>query len=195
MDVLTAILSCTLHNDPALVRGIVNVSSESKQFWVGDFTEMQGNGSARNSAEAENLVLEVRKKGHGVAVGLMGLRPEWAALYGRSMGELWGACANVEVGSAKLSDFDYQCRGGKAKRPAIASSRNRACILGKYAAALGLPRAFVGDVLKDVYTQPPPKARDEGEEGAGDDDLTAGELDGSDADGTPGKPGAESSEM
>jgi hypothetical protein len=174
MDVLTAILACTMHNDPALVRGIINVNSEGKQYWVGDFTELRGNGNARNAAEAERLVLEVRKKGHVVAVGLMGVPQEWAGLYGRTAGELWGSCANVEVGSAKLSDFDYQCRG-KGKRQPIASARNRACILGKYAGALGLPKAFVADVLRDVFTQ----ARTSVDEGGsvGSDDLTAGDLD------------------
>jgi hypothetical protein len=193
MDVLTAILSCTLHNDPALVRGIINVNSEGKRFWVGDLTEMRGNGAAQSAAEADRLVVDVRKKGHTVAVGLMALRPEWAGLYGRSAGQLWGACANVEVGSARLSDFDYQCRHGKTKSEAIASSRNRACILGKYAAALGLPKAFVADVLKNVFEQPRPAEVDESSSAVGEDDLTAGELDSSDEDvaGEQERPGSE----
>jgi hypothetical protein len=199
MDVLTAILSCALHNDPALVRAIVHSRSKGYQFRVGDLHDNLVTDSARTAAEADAIVLEVREKGHAVAVGLMGVRPEWAATYGRSPGQLWGVCANVEVGTAKLSDFDYQCRGGKAKRGAIASPQNRACILGKYASALGLPKSFLSEVYKDIYSRPSPAAG--AEDGDRDDDLTAGDLDGPD-EGAGGGPGTsagrkapESSEM
>jgi hypothetical protein len=156
VDLLTIILACSLHRDPALVRAIVELTSESKQFWVGDFTDLRGNGGARNAQEAEQIVSEVRRKGHAVVVGLMGVPVEWAQEYGRTEAQLWSACVNVEVGTARLSQLDSQCRAGKRKdgrRARVDSSANRACVLRRYSALLRLPKEFLGEVMTHVYRQ------------------------------------------
>ena len=147
MDVLTAILACSLHPDEHLVRAVVDVQSAGHQFFVGDLTTLDSNDSARDATTAQSLVAAIKDRGHRPAIGLMGLPAPWAQVYGRDANELWDTCTNISVGSAKLSEFDFQCSTQAKRRRRGSATATRVCILQKYAAELGLPRAFVAEVL------------------------------------------------
>src|SRR5438105_2595817 len=113
MDVLTAILACSLHLDDQLVRAIVEIQSEGHEFFVGDLTELASDDSTRTLEAARAAVARLRVKGHRPAFGLMGVPPEWARAYDHDPERLWDACVNVSIGTAKLSEFDYECRHQK----------------------------------------------------------------------------------
>jgi hypothetical protein len=161
MDLLAIVFACSLHSDDQLVRAIVQVQSEGNAYFVGDITATTSDDSPRSAEDANRLLAALERKGHRPALGLMGLSPEWAAGYGRQPGELWDACLNIRLGSAKISEFDYECRrrqpsGRRRPRrvPAVTSTPNRACIARKYALELGLPPAFVGAVLTEILAHP-----------------------------------------
>jgi hypothetical protein len=184
MDLLTAVLACSLHPDDQLVRAIVQVQSEGQQLFVGDLTELKGTDSARTIAEAGTLLAGVERKGHRAALGLMGVSPAWAVQFDHQPSELWGACINISVGTAKLSEFDYECRhpkrrpGGPASRPApLTSGRNRICILRRYARQLLLPPTFLRSVMTAIASPPPPTppAQPEGPSADWSPDLFFGE--------------------
>ena len=157
MDVLTAILACSLHPDESLVRAVVHVQSAGHTFFVGDLTALESDDSARNAAGAEQLLDRVRQRGHRAAVGLMGVPVEWAEIYARGTKELWDSCANISVGTARLSEFDYECRkGAKKARRAASSTMSRTCVLRRYAKELGLPAEFIAEVLRRVAVEKAP---------------------------------------
>jgi hypothetical protein len=159
LDVLTAVLACSLHPDPTLVRALVRTVSEEKPLFVGDFSSMTGNNGAASVQEAEVLVSEVLGKDHLVVVGLMGVPREWAQIYNREPGTLWDSCTNIGIGTAKLSEFAAECRSTEARGRRrsrtshfdVTSSRARTCLLRKYAQALGLPANWPGLVLAEAF--------------------------------------------
>jgi hypothetical protein len=162
MDLLTAALACSLHHDPALVRALVEVQSEGHRFFVGDFEEMRGNGTAKDAGEAGALVKQVQGKHHALGVGLLGIPFHWAVDLDRPEDDLWDGCGNIAIGTTRLAEFDYQCRGrqvkawrrGAARRPppAVSSAANRVCVVKKFAGALGLPSTFLTAVFKAVFS-------------------------------------------
>jgi len=169
MDLLTAVLACSLHPDDQLVRAIVQVQSEGQQLFVGDLTALRGTDSARTVDEARTLFAGIERQGHRSALGLMGVSPAWAAQFDHQPSDLWDACINISVGTAKLSEFDYACRHPRARRrpgrgraqpPSLTSAVNRTCILRRYAAELLLPPTFLSSVLSAMSTPalpaPPP---------------------------------------
>lgn len=160
MDILTAaIIACSLHSDEALVRALVQGQSQSVQYFVGDLTELKGSGAPRQREEAAALLLTVEKKGHRAALGFLGIPADWAEAFGHQPADLWDACVNISVGTAKLSEFDYECRSPKRQTPR--PTANRACIVRRFARALNLPAPqvtlFVSGILanlRDIARRP-----------------------------------------
>jgi hypothetical protein len=161
MDLLTAaVLACSLHPDEGLVRALVQGQSQGTQYFVGDLTDLKGS-AARERAEASARLLTVESKGHRAALGFLGLPADWAEAYGHEKTDLWDACVNISVGTAKLSEFDYECR--KTRRPrASRTVANRSCVIRRFAHALDLapPQVtlFVSGILmnlRDMTHRPP----------------------------------------
>jgi hypothetical protein len=155
MDLLTVIVACSLHPDDALVRAIIDVQSAGHVYFVGDLSSLESNDSARDLAAARALVEKVRDRGHRAALGLLGLPPEWAEAFSRPVEALWDACTNVAVGTARLSEYDYQCRATDRKRRHRHAASHRACILRRFATDLVLPPVFVGEVLSRAHRAAP----------------------------------------
>jgi hypothetical protein len=152
MDLLALILTCSLHPDDALVRAVIDVQSAGHVYFVGDLSSLESNDSARDVEAARALLEKVRFRGHRAALGLLGVPPEWAVAFGRPVEALWDGCANISVGTARLSEYDYQCRApDKKRRRRPTASSNRMCILKKFAAELALPTVFVGEVLSRAH--------------------------------------------
>jgi hypothetical protein len=156
VDVLTAILACSLHVDDDLVRALVSVQTNEHPFFVGDLTKVTQFESAKTLDSARAALQVVREAGHSPALGLLAVPAAWADEFGKPAESLWDACTNIQIGTAKLSDFDHQCRAGKGRRRTLRSSANRACIVSRYAAALSVNgRELLGEVFAWLSAHPP----------------------------------------
>jgi hypothetical protein len=161
MDLLTAVLlACSLHPDQELVHAIIKTSSGGNPYFVGYVAPRPivfEQPTALPQAQAAFKVI-VGENGKP-SLGVMALPSSWAETFNRRPEDLWDSCTNVSIGTAKLADFDYQCRrkrltttstrrpGGRA---AIRSPQNRVCILRRYAAEIGFPSTFVGMVMSEI---------------------------------------------
>jgi hypothetical protein len=160
MDLLTALLACSLHPDQQLVHAIINTSSGGNPYFVGYVAARPivfEQPTALPQAQAAFKVI-VGENGKP-SLGLMALPSNWAATFNRRLEDLWDSCTNISVGTAKLADYDYQCRKERRTasstrrrgRPAaIRSPQNRVCILRRYAAEIGFPSTFVGMVMSEI---------------------------------------------
>src|SRR4029077_20975098 len=130
MDLLTAILACSVYtSDDALVRAIAESNSHGNEFSVLD-ASAQGADDLRQakprSLDAAVARLEdVRSRGGAPLLGWMQLPPGWVTMYGREMREAFDPCVNISIGTAMLSEFDYECAAASSpqgmahkKRPA-----------------------------------------------------------------------------
>jgi hypothetical protein len=154
MDVLAAILTCSLYADDALVRAIVDNAHDNP---LSIFTpERDPDTGSLSSApqtldEATAQLREITAHGGRPLVGLMQVPVAWASTFGRDPKELFDPCINVSIGTAMLSEFDYVCAKpsgfvASAKNSAKPLSARRACNLRHYAEAIHMSE------LRDVVT-------------------------------------------
>jgi hypothetical protein len=144
-SVIATLLACSLHPDDALLSSVVDAFSHQNPFTVTNVAMMsldprddrlQDESAPATVAEAREVVQRLLAAGGQPVIGLLPARPEWALELGKPADALFDACSNVEVASAKLSEFDYACR---TLGPTPTAARRRVCALDRYGAALGLP--------------------------------------------------------
>jgi len=144
-SILAALLACSVHLDDALLLGVAEAFSERNPFTVTNVAvdrldprddRLRSECVPRSAAAAAELVAELVARGGSPVVGLLPVRPEWAAELSQPSDAVFDACANIEIASAKLSAFDYACRavGSTPSAPA-----RRQCTLARFGASLGLP--------------------------------------------------------
>ena len=154
MDILTAILACSLYADDGLVRAIVQSTSLSNPYAVLDVAQEESIDDPppplpRTVEDALTRLNEIRERGGTPLVGLMQVPPEWAVLFGREPRDLLDPCINLSIGTARLSEFDRECaaevkpRLGRLKsrlppKPKPSAIQNRPCIVRRYAEAIGM---------------------------------------------------------
>jgi hypothetical protein len=137
MDVMSAILACSLYLDDPLVRAIVESTSQSNPLFVQnvsiDSAPAVGTPTTVDEAVAQSEM--ITKYGGRAVVGLMQVPIVWLAGFGRSVREAFDPCVNVTVGTTMLSNFAYECSRstGTRERKAL-----RPCITRKYATAAGM---------------------------------------------------------
>ena len=105
----------------------------------------------------------------------MQVPPAWLSAFGRNLAEAFDPCTNIAVGTAKLSQFDFECAahripmaspkkaseahgvlptGASAGAAHPASAAHRLCVLRRYEGAIGLPDFAAVTTLEN----PPPAA-------------------------------------
>jgi len=157
MDVLTTILTCSLYlADDDLVRAIATSTSESNPYFVldssVDWTQVDPPPMPRSAAEAVARASDILSKGGRPLLGLLEVPPSWMSAFGRDLGAAFDPCTNVAVGTAMLSEFDFECSSESTRKTARSraasaapgssgarSAARRRCVLGKYETAIGSP--------------------------------------------------------
>lgn len=142
-SVLTLLLACSLHLDDALLSGVVEAFSGGNAFAVQNVAVLDYDDERlgldeppRSLEQARAAVARVMASGGEPVAGLLPLRPAWLADLQKPADALFDVCQVIEVASAKISEYDYQCRHlGSTVR----TSARRACTLERYGASLGLP--------------------------------------------------------
>jgi hypothetical protein len=141
MDLLSAVLACSLHADPNAVAAIAMAYGHGNPYAVIDANaaEDEYDGMVADDRPVERLISSVdeglaaatriSEQGGAPLVGLLPIPPAWAAVFQRPVAELFDPCINIAIASAMLSNFEYEC-GGRA---------SRRCVLRKYGEAVGLP--------------------------------------------------------
>ena len=145
MDLLTTILTCSLYaSDDALVRAIAEGPSRKNPYLVLDpIADAAEEGAApppKGEAEATARARELAAKGGKPLLGLLELPAAWLEIFGRPLEGAFDPCTNIAIGSAMLSEFDYECAASARSRrqPALLERVNRrACVLRTYEAATG----------------------------------------------------------
>ena len=156
MDLATLLLGCSLHLDDRLMQSTIFAFSRGNPLMVlnvapAALSDTDEEGEPPRSLEAAQSAVD-----HWIAIGgdpvigLLPVRLEWAAAFGKGRAELFEPCTNVAIASAKLSEYDHLCRFQGA-RP-LAAARRR-CTLERYGASLGLPALRVV-VLADLLSPP-----------------------------------------
>jgi hypothetical protein len=160
---LTTILTCSLYaSDDALVRAIAEGPSESNPYVV--LAAMREHGEVlplatpRTDREATALATGLVARGARPLLGLLQVPPVWLAAFGRPLAGAFDPCTNVAIGSAMLSEFDYECAAKAAPRDERARllerTNRRVCVLRKYEAAIGVAD-FADAVLLELSAQRP----------------------------------------
>jgi hypothetical protein len=153
--ILAALLACSVHLDDALLLGVAEAFSERNPLTITNVAvdrldprddRLLAERMPRSSAAATELVAELVARGGSPVVGLLPVRPEWAAELAKPSDAVFDVCANIEIASAKLSAFDYACR---ALGSAPSAAARRQCTLARFGASLGLP-ALPRAVLLDL---------------------------------------------
>jgi len=148
MDLLTAILTCSLYaSDDALVRAIAEGPSGKNPYLVldpvADSAEADPPPPPKGEAEATARAKDLTAKGARPLLGLLELPSAWIDLFGRPLSSAFDPCTNIAIGSAMLSEFDFECRGARAAAPRDDRARllervnRRACVLRRYESAIG----------------------------------------------------------
>ena len=154
---LALLLSCSLHLDDPLLLGVMEAFSSGNPYRVENVAVLDEDDERmgletppQSVAEARGAVERIISAGGEPVVGILPLRPEWLAELDQPEAGLFEPCQQVRVASAKISDFDYQCRRlGAAAR----AQDRRACTLRRYGASLGLPA--LGRFVMLTLAQPP----------------------------------------
>jgi hypothetical protein len=166
MDLLTTILACSLYaSDDALVRAIAEGPSGKNPYLVLDAavdpTEVDPPPAPKTETEALARARDLLAKGGRPLLGLLELPPAWLDVFGRDLASAFDPCTNIAVGTAMLSEFDFECGGhtaaGQGRASALERTNRRACVLRKYEAATGLVD-FEGATLLELSFQRPMKA-------------------------------------
>jgi hypothetical protein len=155
MDLLTTILACSLYpHDDALVRAITEGPGAGNPYLVeGDSPDPEP------PTTREQAILRARgliDRGVRPLLGLMVLPPSWLAAFGQPTESAFDPCVNIAIGSAKMSEFDADCRKGAPplEPQALAQVNRRACVLRKYEAETGA-LDFEMTVLLELSAQKP----------------------------------------
>jgi hypothetical protein len=187
MDVLTTILSCSLYlADDDLVRAIAQSTSESDPDFVFDASieriEVEPSPIPKTAAEAMARTRAIVARGGRPLLGLMQVPPVWLSAFGRDLIDAFDPCTNIAVGTAMLSQFDFECAGEKteaahAPRRTVPpnaetqasglraptafsalvrepSANLRHCVLRKYEEGIGLPEFATVTTLELHYQRP-----------------------------------------
>jgi hypothetical protein len=170
MDVLTTILTCSLYlADDDLVRAIAESTSASNPYFVldgsADWTQVDPPPIPKDAPAAVARTTEILSKGGKPLLGLLEVPPVWMNAFGRDFAAAFDPCTNLAVGTAMLSQFDFECSakdGPKAARSHASSAATRAglprstahrrCVLSKYEAAIGSPD-FAATTLLELRVQ------------------------------------------
>jgi hypothetical protein len=155
MDLLTAILACSLYWDDDLVRAMAESNSRGNPYAVVDGAATLDDMALDTSPPPRSLDAALASMGAIVSrggsplLGWMQVPVSWAEVYGKPRESLLDPCTNLEVGTARLSEFDYECardeRPGGSRRGEPPdhirrfSASRRICITQKYASAIGMP--------------------------------------------------------
>jgi hypothetical protein len=167
MDLLMTILACSLYgSDDALVRAIAEGSSGKNPYRVVDAaldpTQVDPPPAPKTEAEALARAQDLLEKGGRPLLGLLELPPSWLAGFGLDLPSAFDPCTNVAIGSAMLSEFDFECSGRAAtsqdRALALEHAHRRACVLRKYEAAIGTVD-FEAAILLELSVQRPMKAQ------------------------------------
>jgi hypothetical protein len=159
LNISALLLACSVHTDDALLLSITYVYSQGSSYAVVDVgidaadrvdIGVHGTAGSREAALAE--VQRILANGGQPVLGLLPVRPEWASEFGKMVDDLLDPCGSIAIASAKLSEFDYACRGRGSQR----GQARRGCTLDAYGRQLGLP-ALRQAVLADLtLTEPFP---------------------------------------
>ena len=204
MDLLTTILSCSLYlADDDLVRAIAQSTSEANPDFVLDASvdgsQLDPPPMPKTSADALVRAKSILANGGRPLLGLMQVPPAWLSAFGRNLAEAFDPCTNIAVGTAKLSQFDFECAahripmaspkkasdghgvlptGASAGAAHPASAAHRLCVLRRYEGAIGLPDFAAVTTLEIRHQRPTPAPVAEApifvpvaREGAGADSL------------------------
>ena len=148
MNIVAAILTCSLYTDDALVRAIVdNAHDNPLAIFTRELDPTTG-ASSDTPETLEAAVAQLRASAaHGgrPLVGLMQIPVTWAQAFNREPADLFDPCINVSIGTAMLSEFDYACAKVATTAAAQGKGRGRArvphtdCVARAYAQAIGIP--------------------------------------------------------
>jgi hypothetical protein len=162
MDVLTVILTCSLYaSDDALVRAIAEGPGASSPYTVvsaaGDPADVAP--PPKSESEAALRARELIAMRGRPLLGLLQVPPAWIEAFGQPLASAFDACTNVAIGTAMLSQFDYECADPRAAKQdrALERTNRRACVLRKYGAALGADD-FAEAVQLELSAQAPATA-------------------------------------
>jgi hypothetical protein len=146
MDVLAAILTCSLYADDAVVRAIVDNAHDNP---LAIFTPELDPATGATSSAPETLdaaiaqLRDVFARDGRPLIGLMQVPVTWASAFGREATDLFDPCINVSIGSAMLSEFDYACGRPKAtisaQNKSASHASRRTCAVQRYAQAVRMP--------------------------------------------------------
>jgi hypothetical protein len=145
MDLLTTILTCSLYaSGDAVVRAIAEGPSGKNPYLVldpvADSAEAGVPPSPKSEAEGAARAQGLMAQGGRPLLGLLELPPAWLDLFGRPLASAFDPCTNIAIGSAMLSEFDYECAVSARSRrqaPLLERVNRRACVLRRYEAAIG----------------------------------------------------------
>jgi|HubBroStandDraft_1064217.scaffolds.fasta_scaffold28619_2 hypothetical protein len=166
MDLLTTILACSLYaSDDALVRAIAEGPSGKNPYLVLDAavdpTQVDPPPAPKTESEAMARAQELLAQSGRPLLGLLELPPAWLDVFGRDLPSAFDPCTNIAVGTAMLSEFDFECGGHAAPEQghaaALERTNRRACVLRKYEAATGSVD-FESATLLELSFQRPVKA-------------------------------------
>jgi hypothetical protein len=154
VNISALLLACSVHADDALLlslayvygRGnphaVVDVSVDAVEDRDAIFAIEEAPSSP---AAARAAVGRILANGGEPVVGLLPVRPDWASEFGKTLDDVLNPCGAIAIASAKLSEFDYACRGRGLQR----SLQRRGCALDLYGRHIGLP-ALRQAVLADL---------------------------------------------
>lgn len=161
MDLLAILLSCSMYFDDDLVRAIAQSTSHANQYFVTDvgieMTALDPPEPHSLSAALARTDEIVAKGGHPV-LGLMQLAAAWIHSFGRTRQDAFDACTNVAIGTAMLSQFDYECGSTPSSAPASGDRQRRPCVIKKYGDAIGMPDFVTVTNLELRFQRPAPFA-------------------------------------
>jgi hypothetical protein len=148
MDILAAILTCSLYADDALVLAIIDNAHDNPLSIITPERDPDTGSlsSAPQTLDAATAQLsEITAHGGRPLAGLMQVPVTWASTFGREPQELFDPCINISIGTAMLSEFDYACaRASSTADPrsmssfAVRTSR-RECLVRQFARAIHMP--------------------------------------------------------
>jgi hypothetical protein len=162
MDLLTTILTCSLYaSDDAVVRAIAEGPSGKNPYLVldpgADSAQAGAPRPPKSETEATARAKGLMAQGGRPLLGLLELLPAWLDVFGQPLSSAFDPCTNIAIGSAMLSEFDYECAvsaRGRRQAPLLERVNRRACVLRRYESAIGLDD-FEEVILLELSVQRP----------------------------------------